>query len=183
MVSRMPEELTQHRLKELLHYDPKTGEWRRLHSHQRPDCTGRSPGYVNKRGRHMIAVGGREYQSHRLAFLYMTGEWPKGGVDHKDGIGHNNAWSNLRLANQSQNIANSKLSDANTSGFKGVHWGKSKKKWIAQITINGKCKCLGRFKDLDAARLAYEVAAREAFGEFSRTHNDSSTDCEVVRSG
>lgn len=36
------------------------------------------------------------YFAHDLAFLHMTGEWPKSPVIHLDGNKSNNAWANLR---------------------------------------------------------------------------------------
>jgi hypothetical protein len=165
--------LTQSRLKELLHYDPETGEWRRLRSRQRPDTEGKRPGYISKGGRHCISVDGVEYLAHRLAYLYMTGEWPEIYVDHKNGVGHDNVWENLRPASQSQNIANSRLSKANTSGYKGVVWNPRKKKWTAQICFNGKNMVLGRFHDPREAHEAYLKKAQELFGELRDDYGKS----------
>jgi len=89
-------------------------------------------------------------------------------VDHADRNGLNNQRYNLRSATYSQNIANSKTMKDSKSGLKGVHWHKPNKKWIAKIRIHGKDKHIGCFEDKHQAAKAYEIAAKEAFGEFAR---------------
>jgi len=88
--------ITQKELKELLHYNPDTGIFTRLiktaSSVQIGDvagCKHKANGYI------IINVLGIPYRAHRLAWLYMTGRWPKHQVDHDDHIRHNNKWSNL----------------------------------------------------------------------------------------
>jgi hypothetical protein len=51
-----------------------------------------------KGGYRYIKVGGREYQAHRLAHYYMTGEYPPPEIeiDHKDSNSLNNRWDNLQ---------------------------------------------------------------------------------------
>jgi hypothetical protein len=114
----------------------------------------------------LVGVDGPQYLAHRLAWLYMTGAWPDAEVDHIDGNRANNAWSNLRLASRSQNIANSGLRVTNTTGFKGVF--KARKKFNAKITVNYKSVNLGNFDTKEEASAAYKRAAQAAFGEFAR---------------
>jgi hypothetical protein len=52
----------------------------------------------------------------------------------------------------------------NTSGYKGVYWDKRKQKWASIITVKGKHKRLGYFRDKEEAGLAYNKAARKYFG-------------------
>jgi hypothetical protein len=62
-------------------------------------------------------------------------------------------------ATHSQNLQNASLSLRNKSGFKGVHWDKEKRKWLAYIRVDGRLYKLGLFDDvLDAiaARLHAE---------------------------
>lgn len=59
-------------------------------------------------------------------------------VDHINGNGLDNRRCNLRVVDRSTNSRNSKLSEANTSGYTGVHLDKQQQKWIASIYDNNK---------------------------------------------
>ncbi len=88
-------------------------------------------------------------------------------IDHINGDGLDNRRSNLRICSTQENSMNRKLSKNNTSGFKGVVWSNRYKKWIAQISFNGKLNHLGSFNDkIDAAK-AYNAKAKELFGDFA----------------
>ncbi len=87
-------------------------------------------------------------------------------VDHRDRDGLNNQRSNLRLCNQTQNNGNQRLRRDNTSGFRGVNWHKLMKKWTAEIRPAGKKKVLGYFDNPKDACVAYDIAAKQLYGEF-----------------
>jgi len=89
-------------------------------------------------------------------------------VDHIDGNGLNNQKSNLRLATQSQNQANSKLREDNTSGLKGVSYKHRISKWAAKISYQGEESHLGYFEDKIKAAEAYDRAAKRLHGEYAR---------------
>ena len=151
-----------------LHYDPETGVWTRLLPARGVKAGSRADrGVRNRRYRH-VSINKRKYPAHVLAWFYMTGRWPPIRLDHADTVGSNNSWGNLRLATQSQNLANAVLRSDNTSGFKGVYWNKTRKKWIAQICIAGKPVYLGRFNTKEEAVSARREVAVMAFGEFAR---------------
>jgi HNH endonuclease len=162
--------LSQHQLKEMLYYDPVTGifTWLKL-PYNMVGLTGSRAGSIYANGYRYIQIGNRAYRTGRLAWLYMTGEWPVKLVDHEDLVKSNDAWINLRLANDSQNGANKGLASNNTSGTKGVRFETSRGKWRAQITVNGHSKNLGRYTSREKAMNAYERAAKAAWGEFART--------------
>jgi hypothetical protein len=90
------------------------------------------------------------------------------GVDHRNGDGLDNRRANLRVANQSQNAANSRLSRNNTSGFVGVHYyGRGlRRPWTAHVTVNRKTIHLGYFATSEEAAKRRDAAAIDAFGEF-----------------
>ena len=54
-------------------------------------------GYINSDGYRIITIDGREYFAHDLAWLHMTGEFPKGEVEHINGNINDDRWCNLRL--------------------------------------------------------------------------------------
>jgi hypothetical protein len=165
--------LSAERLRELLRYDPKTGKWFWLASPNQRIRVGSEAGSLMGSGHRMIKAFGCKYLAHRLAWLYMTGEWPNDDVDHKNGKPDDNRWCNLRLATASQNIANSKRRRDNTSGFKGVsyhrHNRSRSKKWRAVIFHGGRQHYLGHYTTPEEAHAAYCAAAKDAFGKFARS--------------
>lgn len=91
-------------------------------------------------------------------------------VDHKNRDILNNTRDNLRLAYQSQNIANSKKRSNCSSPYKGV-WVQHTKggpKYNVEITLYYNTYRLGRFTDEIEAALTYDKAALFFFGDFAR---------------
>ena len=158
--------LTQKRLKELLEYNPDTGAWTWCVRTSYRVRIGQFAGCVSSYGYLVIRIDDVLYGAHRLAWLWMTGEWPK-EIDHINGLRLDNRWCNLRLANRSQNVANTLTRKSNKSGFKGVTWYPSLRKWSAQITHEKKKIHLGYFDVPEIAHVAYLAAAKRLFGEFA----------------
>lgn len=92
-------------------------------------------------------------------------------IDHINCDRLDNRRSNLRISTRSQNMANTPIRSTNTSGYKGVSWSKSNKKWYSYICIEGKTKCIGHFTDKLEAAKAYNLEARKYFGNFARLNN------------
>jgi hypothetical protein len=147
--------LTQAKLKEVLHYDPETGDftWRKK-GEKRAGCT-TSHGYQR------IILARKEYKSHRLAWLYVYGEFPKEQIDHINGVRDDNRIKNLRPVSNTENTKNGKRRCTNTSGVTGVCWFKLNKCWGAYINADGKRVFLGLFEDLILAVAARKSAERQ----------------------
>ena len=161
-------DLTAHEVRKLLDYDPETGLFRWRHREDvRPRWNTRYAGTVagtlwrsrarNKTGYIMIVIRCRSYRAHRLAWLYMTGEWPEDEIDHRNQNGTNNRWRNLRAATQSQNKANVPSRSHNRLGIKGVREVPSGR-FVAAIKVPGRRRYLGTF---DTAEEAHQTYASE----------------------
>jgi len=161
------QQLTAERLRKLLHYDPANGAFTHAAAASQMPA-GSEAGYVDDNGYLVISVDGYQDRAQRLAWLYMTGQWPARQVDHADTDKLNNRWANLRLATPAQNGQNCPRKSNNKSGAKGVSWFKSGQKWRARITVSGREISLGYFNSFDEAKAAYASAASHHFGEFAR---------------
>lgn len=161
--------LTAEQLRDVLNYDPATGifTWKKMN--RRHWLLGTVAGCPHSRGYVKIFVKGHTYFAHRLAWLYVRGEWPPEEVDHINGDRSDNRISNLRLATRSQNRANTFLRTDNTSGIKGVSMHSTSKRWRARVYRNGVETHLGFFNTKEEAAEAYRVAALESFGQFAAT--------------
>lgn len=153
--TRSPE-ITYERLREMMSYDPETGVFTRLETDDAmPAGTTHATGYID------IRVDGFKYRAHRLAWLYMTGSFPSGVIDHLDGVKTNNRWSNLRDVTQFVNMQNQRLPRAGSkSGWLGVTAARGGK-WLASIKVHGRRIYLGTFREPEEAHAAYLAAKRE----------------------
>jgi len=167
----MENEITAQRVFELLDYNPETGNfiWKIKRRGRRK--IGMLAGCIHPHGYVRISIDYRLYNAQRLAWLFITGKWPNGLVDHIDGNRSNNRANNLRECNHIQNGANRKIPTSNTSGYKGVSKIKSNGKWGAWIKVSGKSKNLGcNFDTPEQAYEAYKKASEKMHGEFGRYH-------------
>lgn len=91
-------------------------------------------------------------------------------VDHINRNTLDNRKENLRFCTGGQNCANKGIVSTNTSGFKGVAWKKSTKKWMAYAKIHGKRKHIGYYDTALEAAVAHDKVAVELHGEFALTN-------------
>lgn len=155
--------LTAARLRELLHYEPGTGDFvRRVSRTGRGSAAGAIAGSLNRNGYVIIGVDGGLFRAHRLAWLHMTGEWPEQHIDHIDGIRNNNRWANLRDVSRAINAQNQRAAHARnkSSGLAGVSWNEKCANWKASLQADGKKRHIGYFKDSGEAHMAYLEAKR-----------------------
>lgn len=152
--------LTQAQLQAYLTYDPDTGVFTSL-------ASGKSIGWKGWKGYVSVAVYDVTYRAHRLAWLYITGEWPKGLLDHRDGDKSNNRFNNLRECTHSQNSANG-IGKKNNSGLpRGVRKTHGAKTFKAEISINSRKIHLGCYSTEDEAYEVYALASELVHGDYA----------------
>lgn len=162
--------LTCNELRHLLSYSPETGDFTWINPPVPSKVKiGDIAGTAMPDGYRSITIKTKMHKAHRLAWLYMTGEWPQKKMDHINRVRDDNRWANLRLATYSQNTAN--RSGHNKHGLKGVsvNCRCKTKPYRAQIEIreNGRRKSisLGTFLTTQEAHEAYMKALRERHPE------------------
>ena len=158
--------LTQKILKELLHYDQETGvftwlerdikwfncndpkyakTWNNRFANNTAGCYNNDTEYLQ------ILIFGKKYYAHRLAFLYMNGEFPNNDIDHKDQDRKNCSFDNLLIADAFMNQKNATMKSTNKSGFNGVHFDNGAGKWRVRITVDNKKIHGGLFDNIEDA--------------------------------
>ena len=163
---------TQARLKELLIYHKTTGRFYWRVNRKGGSNAGDLAGRISKSGYVEIRVDRRFYRAHRLAWVYVHGEFNQQlEIDHKNGNRSDNRILNLRLATARQNKENFPLKRTWTkSGLLGVCWNKRISRWKARICSNGKRINLGHFKTAEEAHLAYLTAKRKIHTYIRKEH-------------
>lgn len=168
-VNPMVVDLSHERLLKLLHYNPDNGEFTWLLTRGRWAKAGDRAGNENKSRVHasyrQIMIDSRNYRAARLAWFYMTGEWPYPEIDHRNRNPLDDSWNNLRLATSSQNKVNQKKRSDNKTGFKGVH--RHHRKFYARARIDGVYKYLGMFDTPEDAAEYYKIVTSSVHGEFA----------------
>ena len=157
--------LDQEQLKNLLNYDPLIGVFTWTNQSGIPNKNNQA-GTIHHRGYRVIGILGKQYLAHRLAWLYVTGNWPEHGLDHKDHNKDNSLFDNLREATQKVNGKNQSKIKTNTSGFTGVSFYKKRNSWSVSIRENNLQRTLG-YKDslFEAVRLRKQAELRLNYHE------------------
>lgn len=158
-------EFTQAWLRHLLHYDELTGEWTWVNPISRSQRPGDRAGTTRPDGRRQIRVDGNSYLASRLAWFYMTGEWPALEVDHKNRINSDDRWENLREASHSENQFNR-------------DWAERSGEWRGICADGNQFKVmigndhLGYFKTFEEAKAVRDEALKRKAGPFAVISNE-----------
>ena len=153
-------ELTQQQLKTQVHYNPRTGIFKRTVKTSKANIGDEITRKTN-RGYIQFSVLGKLYSGHRLAWLYEHGKFPKNQIDHINHDRIDNRIDNLREATNAENHKNRTMQSNNTSGYNGVYWREDRRRWYVSITIDQKTKHIGYFKAKDDAVSARKEAEKK----------------------
>lgn len=143
-------------------YDPDTGLFTRIRAAGRHGChkVGTVAGTSTSHGYVVIRIAGVLHGAHRLAWLYVHGEWPL-VIDHINGDRADNRLCNLRNVSQKENTQNLQRAPVTSkSGLLGAHRFGRQKRWSARIRIDGVSVRLGLFDTPEEAHAAYMEAKR-----------------------
>lgn len=159
-------------LRQLLSYDPKTGElhWlprgpdlfqddsRQSATAQANAWNGRNAGRQaftasDHKGYLQGQVAGYHTTAHRVIWAWLHDEWPE-CIDHIDGCGTHNSEDNLRKVTKAQNAQNMARPRTNKSGAVGVRVQKKTGRWEAHIGSDSTYQFIGTFRCVTAAMVA-----------------------------
>jgi hypothetical protein len=140
------------------------------------ECLSKWKWYVNSNGyaiRSVHIIGSSKqgkvpHGKHNNIFLHrFITKVEKGSfVDHINQNKLDNRKENLRVCTLKENCFN-KSKVRGSSIYKGVCWDKRANKWIASIHPSRKTKFIGHFPTEFIAAMAYDIWAKELFGEFA----------------
>lgn len=173
-------ELRYEEVARLFTYDRETGVlyWRiRNGNHTRRNyVAGSIKG--NNNGYRRVRIKGQNYQEHRIIMMLCFGHIPENAeIDHINHVRNDNRLCNLRFVTGSENSKNKSVSSKSTTGVTGVHFSKTRKKYVAQIKVNRKIMHLGIFDTLEGAA----EARRQADKEFNFNNNHGKGRAEYVK--
>lgn len=165
-------------LNQLLSYNPETGKlfWKerpvemfsdgkRSAAHSANNWNSKNAGKeafttICAKGYAHGSINGVSFKKHRVVWKMLHGHDPE-VIDHDNGARADNTEDNLVDGTHGDNGRNCKIRSDNTSGCVGVHWLKSRNKWQAFISVEGRTIHLGLYEDLERARAVRAEAARK----------------------
>ena len=143
-------------LRRTYNYDKDTGIFSRKILKPGPKgAVGTILGTIDKDGYLTMRFSGKTYKLHRLAWLYVYGEFPDGEIDHMNRVRNDNAINNLRVTTRSENCLN--------NAGKHICYRKRSKRYEINFRVDGKQKYFGSSKDRDTA-IALAEKVRKKLG-------------------
>lgn len=150
-------------VRSILSYDPESGLFTRL-----AGPFAGAAGATNGNGYRLLSIQYRKYRAHRIAWLWMTGAWPTGEIDHINGVRDDNRWINLRDVPMVVNQQNRRSAmKTNRLGIQGVKFNPKTGKFTTAISVGKKGTHLGSFDCPQEARAKYVETKRELHKGFT----------------
>lgn len=155
-------------VRDALSYDQGTGVfvWRirsDMPNNWNARFPGKTAGRVMPNGYRTIKIKDRSYLAHRIAWLYVNGQWPSGDIDHINGVRDDSRIENLRDVHSAVNTQNQRSAHRTnkSTGLLGVTIDKRWGKFTASISVDGKKRYIGVFSCPKDAHRAYIEAKRK----------------------
>ncbi|MEM8060592.1 HNH endonuclease signature motif containing protein [Morganella morganii subsp. sibonii] len=171
--------ITHSSLLESLHYNPDNGLFTWIKRVSNRVKVGEIAGSLSDTGYIDIRFKGKLFRAHRLAWFYVHNKWPDDVIDHINNIKTDNRLCNLRDVPVTVNASNLSKKSSSSSGYTGVTWCKSSRKWRVKIQVNGRHFHIGRYERICDAVQAYERA--KAIVIINKTN--SSIGRDLIRDG
>lgn len=157
--------LTAEEIRRLFDYDPETGMLTNRITFGKRISGKEAGGEANEIGYRSISIQKHRYLVHRVIWAWVYGTWPSTELDHIDRNPRNNRIQNLREADRSLQVRNTKIFSTNVSGIKGVSWDKARNRWTASVYRGDQRIALGRFHNKQDAANVRHAAMIALHGE------------------
>lgn len=154
-------------LSKYLRYHPRLGIFTWKITRRGKALEGDIAGTHNPNGYVYMTINGKDYKAHRLIWLFETGDWPVDQIDHINEVKCDNRFSNLREATNGQNKVNTSKRVDNKSGITGIHWEKTRKKWVVQTRVSKFLRRKKRFNTIEEAQKFRLEDEKVYYGDFS----------------
>lgn len=154
---------TAEQVRQWLRYDQDTGVLTWALNRRNARAGTRAGSERGSSGYRVVSLGNCAYYEHRVAWLWMTGEWPKEQIDHINGDRFDNRWANIREVSQTVNQQNKRRATVRSSlGLLGASppQGKGRTRFKSTIGANGRSIHLGYHDTPEQAHEAYVEAKR-----------------------
>jgi len=131
----------------------------------------------NKDGYLRVGIKDGKNGEHKLYYIhdiifYMKYAWLPEEIDHVNHVKNDNRIDNLQPSDRTLQQVNMPKKSGTSSMYKGVCYAPHKRinKWRAQLQHKGKHISLGHYDTEEQAARAYDKAAFDLWGEYSRQH-------------
>ena len=163
-------EVTIEMLREMIDYNPKTGDmvWKERQGRARARAIAGQPVGCPRPPYRTVNIYRNKLYVHRIAFALTHGRWPEPFCDHINGDPSDNRACNLREATHLESAHNIRGHKSSRSGVKGVHWHPKNERWCVRVSDNRRNRYFGSFDTIDEAAAVARSVREKLHGEFAR---------------